>query len=102
MIKYSELSYIWKSVVSAGAVITAIGIIVSAVSWAADTKYHTLVAQEVYVQKVSQESVEGQINRLKEDIKHLELKKEYNVATPVDEAFVKFLQLNLEALQQKQ
>lgn len=100
MIKYSELSSIWKSVVSAGAVISAIAIIFSAVSWAADTKYHTLVAQELYVQKVSQEQVEGDIRQLKRDIKRLELKDEHGNASPEDRAFVQYLLQDLETLQQ--
>lgn len=100
MIKYSELSSIWKSIVSVGAVISAIAIIMSAVSWAADTKYHTLVAQEVYVQTVSQEKSAAEIRQLKRDIERL--KDENGIVAPEDRNFSQYLQQDLEALQQLQ
>lgn len=99
MIKFSEIKPVWKMVTGAGAMISAIAIIFAGVTWAADTRYHTLLAQVIYVQKVSQQSTESEIRQLKRDIRRLELKDQNGNASPEDRAFVQFLKQDLEALQ---
>lgn len=100
MIKYSELNSVWQGIIKAGAVISSIAIITSAGSWAADTRYQTLVAQELYVQTVSQEKSAAEIRQLKRDIERL--KDENGNVAPGDRAFSQYLQQDLEALQQTQ
>jgi hypothetical protein len=73
-----------------------------AASWAAETKFQTLVAQAEYVQQVSEDQEAGEIRQLKRDIKRLELKDENGNATPEDRAFIQFLLQDLEELQQIQ
>ena len=92
----------FKWLVSSASVVTAVTILIGAVSWAADTKYFTIESQEIYVQEVSAEQSEGEIRQLKRDIKRLELKDENGNASPEDRAFVEYLQQDLEALQQTQ
>lgn len=102
MTKFSEIKPLWKWITGAGAVITALAVIGNAISWAADTKYHTLVAQEAYVQKVSNDNIADDIRQLKRDIKRLELKDQAGNASPEDRAFIQFLLQDLEELEQLQ
>ena len=100
MLKFSELNTVWKSVTSAGAVISAIAIIFAGVTWAADTRYQTLVAQELHILTVSQEKSAAEIRQLKRDIARL-LDENGDVA-PEDRSFSQYLQQDLERLQQLQ
>ena len=102
MIKFSEIKPVWRIVTGISALITAIGVTVAGIAWAADTRYHTLVAQEAYVQQVSNDNIADDIRQLKRDIKRLELKDEAGNASPEDKAFIQYLQQDLEALQQTQ
>lgn len=102
MTKFSELNLVWKWITSTGAVISAFAIIAAGIAWAADTRYHTLIAQEAYVQKVSSDNIADDIRQLKRDIKRLELKDQAGNASPEDRAFIQFLLQDLEALQQTQ
>jgi len=99
MIKFSEIKPVYKWITGAGAIITALAIIGNAISWAADTKYHTLVAQEIYVQKVSNDNIADDIRQLRRDIKRLELKDQAGNASPEDKAFVEYLKQDLEDLE---
>ena len=102
MIKFSELKPVWRIATGVGAIITAIGVVFAGIAWAADTRYHTLVAQDAYVQQVSSDNIADDIRQLKRDIKRLELKDEACNASAEDKAFVRYLQQDLEELQQTQ
>lgn len=99
MTKFSELSSIWKTVVSAGVVISSIAIIFAGVTWAADTRYQTLIAQKLYVQTVSEEKSAAEIRQLKRDIERL--KDENGNVAPQDRAFSQYLLQDLQELQDK-
>jgi len=99
MIKYSEIKPLWKTLTNIAGILTAFSVIIAAASWAADTKYQTLVAQAEYVEKVADEDMAQEVRQLKRDIKRLELKEESGNASAEDRAFVKFLQQDLEDLQ---
>lgn len=99
MIKLADCSAITQMVVKVSMFITAIGICAGAAAWAADTRYHTLVAQAAYVQTVNDEKRASEIRQLQREIYRLELKDENGTASGEDKAMSKYLQRDLEELQ---
>lgn len=68
-----------------------------AAAWAADTRYHTLEAQKLYVEQVAEDKLSGEIRQLKRDLERL--KDENGQVAPEDRPFAQYLQQDLEALQ---
>jgi hypothetical protein len=85
---FSELRPCWKWITSTAAVVSAVAVIAGGVTWAADTRYVTIVAQ-----------AQTEMRQLKRDIKRLELKAESGNASAEDKAFVEYLKQDLEELQ---
>ena len=99
---FSQWRPCWKWITSTAAVITAVAAITGGVTWAADTRYVTLVAQAEYIQMVNDEKKASEVRQLKRDIRRLELKEQAGNASPEDRAFIQFLKQDLEELQQSQ
>lgn len=93
---------LFKRITMYASVITAIGVIMGAAAWAADTRYHTLEAQKEYVIQVAEAKTASEVRQLKRDIKRLQIKVENGSASAEDKAFIQYLQQDLEDLQPAQ
>lgn len=88
MIKLAECSLVVRSIVSAAAIISALAVCAGAAAWAGDTRWVTVTAQ-----------AESEQRQLKREIKKFQLEVDAGTASPTDEAYLKFLEQDLESLE---
>lgn len=90
---------IQKAVIGVAAFVVAAATISSTTVAIADIMFWSEDEQEMYVEQVASDAKARDVRKLKQEIFKLQLEVDAGKATPEDEAYMRFLQHQLEELQ---